>query len=313
MQTRKLGKNGPEITVIGLGAWAIGGPWVFGWGVQDDQQSIETIHKSLDLGINWIDTAAVYGLGHSETIVGQALKGKRDNVFLATKCGLVWNNKGKVRNNLKPDSIRTELENSLKRLETDYVDLYQFHWPDPNSRVEDSWHELVKLKEEGKVRYVGVSNFDVPLLEKCEAIHHVDSLQPPYSMLNRNVETGILPYCEQHGIGVIAYSPMQSGLLTGKFDKSRLAPDDWRHRSDFFKEPNLSRNLEFVDSLKPIADKYGKTVGHLAIAWVLTHSAVTAAIVGARRPEQAEENVFAADLHLSQDDLKYIEQKLNEL
>ncbi len=313
MYTRKLGKNGPEITIIGLGAWAIGGPWVFGWGEQDDQQSIETIHKSLDSGINWIDTAAVYGLGHSEKIVGQALKGKRDKVFLATKCGLVWNNKGKVRNNLKPDSIRTELENSLKRLGTDYVDLYQFHWPDPSTNVEDSWNEMIKLKEEGKARYVGVSNFDVPLLEKCEAMYHVDSLQPPYSMLNRDVEKEILPYCEKHGIGVIPYSPMQSGLLTGKFDKSRLAPDDWRHKSPYFQEPNLSRNLEFVESLKPIAEKYGKTVGHLAIAWVLKHSAVTSAIVGARRPEQATENVLAADLHLNQDDLIEIEQELNEL
>ncbi|MBD3288234.1 aldo/keto reductase, partial [candidate division KSB1 bacterium] len=310
MQTRKLGKNGPEITVIGLGTWAIGGPWQFGWGEQDDRDSILTIQKSLDLGINWVDTAPVYGFGHSEEIVCEALKGKRDKIILATKCGMVWNDRGRVNINLKPSSIRREIEDSLRRLDTDYVDLYQFHWPDPKTDVEESWQEMIKLKEEGKVRYVGVSNFDVPLLEKCMEIHHVDSLQPPYSMLERDVEKDILSYCEKNGIGVIAYSPMQAGLLTGKFDKSRLAPDDWRHKDQHFKEPNLSRNLEFVESLKPVAERHGKSIANLAVAWVLAHPAITSAIVGARNTDQAEENVLAAEIKLSEDDLNEIAQKL---
>ena len=313
MLKRKLGKNGPELTTIGLGAWAIGGPWLWGWGKQEDADSVKTIQKSLELGVNWIDTAAVYGLGHSEEIVAKAIAGNRDNVFIATKCGLAWNSKGKTRFDSTPHNIRNEIEASLRRLNTDYIDLYQIHWPDPNTPVEKSWEAMIKLKEEGKVRYLGVSNYDVALMEKCERMCHIDSLQPPYNLLSRNIETDILPFCEKHGIGVIAYSPMHSGLLSGKFDISKIAGDDWRNRGEEFKPDKLSKNLEFVESLKPIAEKYGKTVGQLAIAWVLKHSAVSAAIVGARRPEQAEENVKAGDLTIEETDILLIEDLLTQL
>ncbi len=307
MNTRQLGTDGPWLTEIGLGAWAIGGPWQWGWGAQEDEQSILTIHRALELGINWIDTAAVYGLGHSEEVVGRAIAGRREEVFIATKCGLVWDDRGRVRNNLRPESIMREAENSLRRLNVEVIDLYQIHWPDPNTPVEESWGALVRLQEKGLVRYIGVSNFDVPLLEKCEAIHHVNSLQPPYSLLRREVEVEILPWCRSHGVGVVAYSPMHSGLLTGKFDLSRLAPDDWRRKSPDFQEPQLSKNLAFVEALRPIAEKYGKTVGQLAIAWVLNHPAVTSAIVGARRPEQVEEIVGGAEWKIAAEDLQLIE------
>ncbi len=311
MQKRKLGKNGPELTTIGFGAWAIGGAWLYGWGKQDDDTSVKTIRKGLDLGINWIDTAAVYGLGHSEEVVARAIAGNRDKVFIATKCGLVWNDKGKTRFNSGPESIRNQVEESLKRLNTDYIDLYQIHWPDPKTPVEKSWEVMTWLKEEGKVRYIGVSNFDVPLIEKCERITHIDSLQPPYNLLTRDVEHKILPYCEQNGIGVIAYSPMLSGLLTGKFNIAKVAKDDWRIYGEQFKEPYLTKNLNFVDSLKPIAKKYGKTVGQLAIAWVLKHSAVTSAIVGARYPDQVTENVAAVDFEMESEDILEIEELLD--
>jgi len=314
VKQRQLGKDGPWLTEIGLGAWAIGGPWQWGWGPQDDRDSIATIQKALDLGVNWIDTAPVYGLGHSEEIVAQAIAGKRQQVFIATKCGLVWDDRGRVRNNNRPESIRRECEASLKRLNTDYIDLYQIHWPDPDTPVEDSWGEMVRLKEEGKVRYIGVSNFGVDLLEKCEAIHHVNSLQPPYSLVHRlrypEVEQEILPWCQRHGVGVVVYSPLQNGLLTGKFTRERLQqlpPDDWRRKSEFFQEPLFSQILEFVEALKPIAEKYGKTLTELAIAWVLQNPAVTAAIVGARRPEQVKEQVGASGWTLDADDLEAIE------
>ena len=313
MQKRKLGKNGPELTTIGLGAWAIGGPWLWGWGEQDDEISIKTIHEALDLGINWIDTAAVYGYGHSEEVVARAIVGNRDDVFVATKCGLVWNNKGKTRIDLTPFSIRNEVESSLRRLDTDYIDLYQIHWSDPKTPVEKSWEVMIKLKEEGKVRYLGVSNFDVPLMEKCEEMFHIDSLQPPYNLLTRDIEREILPFCEENGIGVIAYSPMSSGLLTGKFDISKIAKDDWRNWGEEFKEPNLSKNLEFVEQLRPIAEKYDKTVGQLAIAWVLKHSALTVAIVGARHPEQVLENVEATEFEIGEEDILGIEDLLGQL
>ncbi len=308
MNKRQLGENGPWLTEIGLGAWAIGGPWRWGWGPQDDRDSVATIHKALELGINWIDTAAVYGLGHSEEVVGKAIAGRRDEVFIATKCGLVWDDRGRVRNNLRPESIVREAENSLRRLNIEVIDLYQIHWPDPHTPVEESWGAMVRLQEKGLVRYIGVSNFDIPLLEKCEAIHHVNSLQPPYSLLRREVEAEILPWCQSHGVGVVAYSPMHSGLLTGKFDLARLAPDDWRRQSPDFQEPQLSKNLAFVDALRPLAKKYGKTVAQLAIAWVLNNSAVTSAIVGARRPEQVEEIVGGADWQIDSEDLQRIEQ-----
>ena len=310
MNKRKLGINGPELTEIGLGAWAIGGPWQWGWGPSDDNESINTIHAALDAGINWIDTAASYGLGHSEEIVGKALKGKRDQIFIATKCGIAWNNKNKIRHDLTPLNIRRELEASLSRLQTDVIDLYQFHWPDPKTKIYNSWREVVKLKEEGKIHWIGVSNFDVPLLQKCEKIHHVDSLQPPYNMLNRDVESEILPYCQKNGIGVVPYSPMNSGLLSGKFDINKLAPDDWRRKSPKFMEPQLAGNLALVEKLRGIALKYDKTVGQLAVAWVLKHPAVTSAIVGARRVEQVQQNILAADWKIEQDDLKEIENLL---
>ena len=309
MQKRKLGKNGPELTVIGFGAWAIGGTWRYGWGEQDDETSIKTIRKGFDLGINWIDTAAVYGLGHSEEVVARANSGNRNNIFVATKCGLVWNSKGKIKYNSSPGSIRSQVEESLQRLKTDYIDLFQIHWPDPKTPVEESWEAMTKLKEEGKVRYIGVSNFDVPMMKKCERISHIDSLQPPYNLLTRDVEDDVLPYCEKNGTGVIAYSPMASGLLTGKFNIAKVAKNDWRNYGEQFKEPNLTKNLNFVDSLKTIAKKYSKTIGQLAIAWVLKHSAVTSAIVGARHPNQITENVGAVDFAIENENIL----KINEL
>lgn len=314
MNVIKLGRGGPEITEIGLGTWAIGGGWKHGWGAQDDKESVEAIHRSLDLGVNWIDTAAVYGLGRSERVVGEALKGRRDKVILATKCGLIWDDQGEVSRDLRPESIRREIEASLKRLQTDYVDLYQFHWPDTDTHVpvEASWQEMVRLRQEGKVRYCGVSNFDVRLLQRCEAIHHVASLQPPYNMLRREVEEEILPYCRQHGIGVVAYSPMYSGVLTGKFDPSRLKEGDWRLTAGGFTGPGLARNLAFVDAVRPIADRYGKTAGHLAVAWVLMNSAVTSAIVGARRTDQAAENVGGSGWRIEPEDMRLIEEAYAE-
>ncbi len=312
LKTRTLGKLGPQLTEIGFGAWAIGGPWEYGWGLVDDDQSIKAIHRALELGINWIDTAAVYGLGHSEEIVAQALKGKRKEIFLATKCGMVWDDSRRVKIHASPKSIRKEIDDSLIRLQTDYIDLYQIHWHDPETSVEESWGTLVRLKEEGKVRCIGVCNYDVPLLEKCHAIAQVQSLQPPYSLLRRQIEKEILPYCLKNNIGVVAYSPMQAGLLSGKFDISRLAPDDWRRKGKYFQEPNLSKALSFVERIRPIADKYNKTVGQLAVAWVLNHPATTSAIVGARTQQQVEENICAAELIIKISDIKLINQALAE-
>jgi len=313
VKKRILGKNGPQLSEIGFGAWAIGGPWEYGWGPVDDTESIKAIHRAIDLGINWIDTAAVYGLGHSEEVVAKALKGKRKEIFLATKCGMIWDAKGHVTIHASASSIRKEIEASLKRLITDYIDLYQIHWPDPETPVEESWGELVRLREEGKVRYIGVCNYDVPLLEKCNAIAPVQSLQPPYSMLRRQIEREILPYCLKNEIGVVAYSPLQSGLLTGNFDIKRLAPDDWRRKNKYFQEPYLSKALSFVEKLKPIAEKYHKTVSQLAVAWVLKNPAVTSAIVGARKVEQVEENVGAAGFVISDSDMLLIKHELEDL
>lgn len=312
MNKRKLGKNGPELSEIGLGAWAIGGAWKFGWGPSDDKESIRTIHRALDLGINWIDTAAAYGLGHSEEVVGKAIKDRRDQVYVATKCGLVWNAKGQVWNDISRRSIRQEIEASLKRLNLDVIDLYQIHWPYANQSEKQAWHELVKLKKEGKVRWLGVSNFDVTLLKNCEKIHHIDSLQPPYNLLRREVESEIVPFCQQNGIGVIAYSPMMSGLLSGRFDITKLANDDWRRRDPFFQEPGLSKHLDFVNRLRQIAQKYDKTVGQLAVAWVLRQPALTAAIVGARRVDHVEQNVKASGWTLDDEDLEQIDRLLRD-
>lgn len=309
-ETRKLGSNGPEITTVGFGAWAAGGPWLVGWGPQDDDDSIAAIRRYLELGGNWIDTAAIYGLGHSEEVVGRAVRDlPREEILIFTKCGRVPDDEGKPHGNLRPESIRREMDDSLRRLGVEYVDLYQIHWPDTETGtpIEESWGVMAELQQAGKARYLGVSNFDVALLEKCEAIRHVDSLQPPYSLLKRDVEAEVLPWCKANGTGVIVYSPMQNGLLSGSFDLNRVAEDDWRRRNPMFQEPQFSKNLEFVERLRPVAERNGKTVGQLAIAWTLSNPAVTGAIVGARRPEQVEENVQAMGYHLSEGDVAEIE------
>jgi len=315
LPTRLLGSSGLNITTLGFGSWAVGGGgWSYGWGPQDDAQSIATMRRAIDLGINWIDTAAVYGLGHSEQVVGQFLRelppSKRPFIF--TKCGLIWDEKNPMvepRRVLKPESIRRECEASLRRLGIDRIDLYQFHWPDPETPVEESWSEMDKLVKEGKVHAAGVSNFSVDLLERCEAIRHVDSLQPPFSLINRKAAEKEIPWCEKHNTGVICYSPMQSGLLTDNFTASRvarLAPDDWRRRSPEFNEPNLSRNLALRDALRPIAERHGTTVSAVAIAWTLAWPGVTGAIVGARTPQQVDGWIQAAYLQLSVADLEEI-------
>ena len=308
MNTRQLGTNGPFLSEIGFGAWAIGGDWEYGWGKVDDDESIAVIHKALDLGINWIDTAAVYGLGHSEEVVGKAIAGKRERVFVATKCAQVWDEKKNVRTHARPASIRTEIEASLRRLRTDYVDLYQIHWPDRHTPVEESWSEMVRLKQEGKSRFIGVSNFGADLLSRCERIGHVQSLQPIYNILERDIESEILPYCRSNGIGVVAYSPMQSGLLTGSFNKQKLEPTDWRiTHSEKFREPKFSRGLRVVEAVRPIAAKYRKTVGQLAIAWVLMNSGVTGAIVGAKHPAQVEQNAEGGGWKIDPGDMAEID------
>jgi aryl-alcohol dehydrogenase-like predicted oxidoreductase len=311
MQKRQLGKNGPELSIIGLGAWAIGGSWAWGWGENDDQESIRTIQRAIDLGVNWIDTAPIYGHGHSEKIVGQAIKGRRDKVFIATKCGLVWDDQRRIRNDITAKSIRQEVEASLERLGVDVIDLYQIHWPYANHSEAEAWRELSKLKKEGKVRWIGVSNFDVPLLTQCEKINHIDSLQPPYSLFDRHIEENILPFCKQNNIGVIPYSPMFSGLLSGRFDRAKLAEDDWRTKNDMFNEPQLSQNLEFVNKLRTIADKYNKTVGHIAVAWILAQPGITSAIVGARTVQHIEENVLVDEIMLTAEDFVFINEALN--
>jgi aryl-alcohol dehydrogenase-like predicted oxidoreductase len=310
MNTKQLGKSDLYITPIGFGAWAIGGSgWEFGWGEQDDKASIAAIHRALELGVNWIDTAAVYGMGHSEEVVAAALKswsGPRPYVF--TKCGLLWDDKGYVNRNLRADSIRRECENSLRRLKVDKIDLYQIHWP--TEQLEEGWGEMARLQKEGKVRWIGVSNFDAGQMRRAAKIATITSVQPPYSLVRREVEADVLPYAYLHNIGVIVYSPMQSGLLTGAMTRERIAklPDsDWRSRDPEFREPKLSKNLRLVDRLRGIAEKYGRPVGQVAVAWVLRKPAVTSAIVGARSPQQVEQNVGAAELYLTDDDIAKIE------
>lgn len=314
MDTRTLGTTGEEITTIGLGTWAIGGGgWQFGWGPQDDARSIEAIHRALDLGINWIDTARVYGLGHSEEIVGRAIADRRDDVILATKCGRQWNEDGTIFGRLSAASVRKECESSLRRLGVDVIDLYQIHWPDPDSEIEEAWTEIARLIDEGKVRYAGVSNFNLRQLKRVQKIHSVASLQPPYNMLERDVEEALLPYCKENGIGVVVYSPMMSGLLTGKFSEDRmesLAEDDWRHRNRHFVQPEFSVNLELVERLRRIARKLELSVPQLAIAWTLRRPEVTSAIVGARRPDQIEETAAAGNVELGKEVVAEIERLL---
>ena len=314
LPTRQLGSTDLNITRVGFGAWATGGGgWAFGWGPQDDDQSIAAINRALELGVNWIDTAAVYGLGHSEEVVGRVLKQRKgaDRPYVFTKCGLVWDAKDRTkepRRILTPASIRKECEASLRRLGIERIDLYQFHWPDDDTgtSVEESWRMMVQLQDEGKVRAIGVSNFDVSLLRKTEAVHHVDSLQPPFSLIRREMAASEIPWCRANRTGVIAYSPMQSGILTESFTADRvqkMAADDWRTRSANFQTPKLERNLALRDALIPIARRHDTTVSALAIAWTLVWPGVTGAIVGARSAEQVDGWIGAATLELDAGDL----------
>jgi aryl-alcohol dehydrogenase-like predicted oxidoreductase len=314
MQTRQLGNSDLQITRVGYGAWAIGGSgWQFAWGSQDDNDSIAAIHRSLELGVNWIDTAAVYGLGHSEEIVAKALKtwsGPRPYVF--TKCGRLWDEKGNVRGDLSSDSIRREIEDSLRRLSTDVIDLYQIHWPpSPDSlELEEGWATLADLKRQGKVRWIGVSNFNAGHLKRAQAIAPVTSLQPPYSLIHRDVEAETLPYCLHENIGVIVYSPMASGLLTGAMTRERAAnlpKDDWRRNNANFNEPKLSKNLALVERLRDIGKRHGRSPGEVAIAWTLKNPAVTAAIVGGRNASQADGVMRAGELSLTDEEVSEIE------
>jgi len=316
MQTNRLGWTDLELTTIGLGTWAMGGGgWSFAWGPQDDEESISTIHRTIELGINWIDTAPVYGLNHAEKVVGKALKGLKEKPIIATKCGRVWDEDGNISGCLKKDSIHSEVEESLGRLGIDVIDLYQIHWPIPDEDIEEAWGAIADLIREGKVRYGGVSNFSVEQLKRIHPIHPVASIQPPYSILVRDIEHELLSFCEENNIGVIAYSPMQKGLLTGTFTSERmqnLPEDDHRRRDPMFQEPELSNNLAFVEKLYSIAEKKGKTVAQLAISWVLRRPEVTAAIVGARHPFQIEETVVAGELMLSKEDIVAIDILLDE-
>jgi aryl-alcohol dehydrogenase-like predicted oxidoreductase len=314
VRTRRLGSTDLELTAVGFGAWAIGGPWKFGWGEVDDHESVLAIGHALDHGVNWIDTAAVYGLGHSEEVVGRAIRGRSDRPFVFTKCGRSWYGRpdGEIVNDLRPASIRHECEQSLHRLGVGSIDLYQIHWPDwsTGTPLEESWATMAALVEEGKARSIGVSNFDVEQLERCEAIRHVDSLQPPLSLLDRGARATVVAWAKSHGTGVITYSPMASGLLTGTFDRDRIAamdPGDWRRHSPIFQEPLLGRGLELVERLQPIADRLGVGVGALAVAWVLAQAGVTAAIVGARLPHQVDGWLPAADLELDAETLGEID------
>jgi aryl-alcohol dehydrogenase-like predicted oxidoreductase len=311
MPTRKLGNSDLQITTVGYGAWAIGGSgWQFAWGAQNDDDSIAAIHRALSLGVNWIDTAAVYGLGHSEEVVARALEGVHDRPYVFTKCSMVWGENRQIGHSLKAESIRRECEASLRRLRLDAIDLYQVHWPDPDEEIEEGWATLAALKKEGKLRHIGVSNFSVAQMKRAGAIAPITSLQPRYSLLHREIEPDILPFVARENIGVIAYSPMASGLLTGAMTRERIAglpADDWRKRHPDFQEPRLSRNLQLVSLLRTIGKRHGHTPAEVAIAWVLRHPAVTAAIVGARRPSQVRGVVGAAPFRLSPREVAEVE------
>ncbi len=300
-----------HLTPIGIGAWAMGGGgWAFAWGPQDDSDSVAAIHAALDTGVNWIDTAAVYGLGHSEEVVARALKGRSHRPYVFTKCERVWNERREISKSLKAESIRREVEASLRRLETDTIDLYQIHWPEPDEDVEEGWTTMAQLQQEGKVRWIGVSNFNLDHLRRAQAIAPITSLQPPYSILAREIEESILPYTAAHGIGVIVYSPMKSGLLSGAMTRERVAAmpaDDFRRRVPSFQEPLLTRNLELAELLRAIGLRHGRTPGEVAIAWTLRHPAVTAAIVGMRSASQVEGVIGAAEFRLSPGEVEEIE------
>lgn len=314
METRKLGNSDLEITPVGFGAWAIGGSgWEFAWGAQDDKDSIAAIHRALEMGVNWVDTAAVYGLGHSETVVARALKewhGSKPCIF--TKCAMRWNEQGKITKEYSAASIRRECEDSLGRLQVNTIDLYQIHWPpeDNGPGLEEAWQTLAALKKEGKIRWIGVSNFNVAQIKRAEKIAPVTSHQPPYSLLRRKIEDEILPYCQKQGIGVISYAPMTSGLLTGAMTRERAAAlptDDFRSRNPEFREPRLSKNLELVERLRQVGARHGRGPGEVAIAWVLRHPAITGAIVGARNAKQVEGILCGGELKLAPDEIAEIE------
>ena len=311
MEKKRLGNSDMELTPIGIGAWAMGGGgWAFAWGPQDDGDSIAAIHAALDAGVNWIDTAAVYGLGHSEEVVARALAGRANRPYVFTKCERVWNEKGEISGSLKAESVRRECEDSLRRLKVDAIDLYQIHWPEPDAEIEEGWTTMAKLQEEGKVRWIGVSNYDARQLERCRNIAPVTSLQPPYSAVSPEVEEELLPYCQRHGIGAIAYSPMKSGLLTGTMTKERVAafpPDDFRRKALNFLEPRLSRNLELAELMKRMGARHGRTAGEVALAWVLRNPAITAAIVGMRSAAQVQGVVGALEFRLSAEEIAEID------
>ncbi|MGA9775495.1 MAG: aldo/keto reductase [Candidatus Dormiibacterota bacterium] len=316
LRKRELGGTGMEITTLGFGAWAVGGAgWAFSWGSQDDKQSVAAIRRALDLGINWIDTAAVYGLGHSEEVVARALEGipDSDRPFVFTKCGLVWDESDHAKEPSevgRPESIRREIEASLRRLQVERIDLYQMHWPaEDGTPLEDYWGCLLDLQREGKVRAVGLSNHDLVQLEAAERVGHVDSLQPPFSLIKRQAGADVVPWCRQNRTGVIVYSPMQAGLLTGAFSLGRaasLGPGDWRSRDPEFQGDRLARNLGLAEALRPVAARHGQSVAAVAVAWTLAWQGVTGAIVGARSPEQVEGWIAAGQLQLGTDDLDEI-------
>ena len=314
MQTRRLGDSDLEITPIGIGAWAMGGgDWAFSWGRQEDVDSVAAIHAALDAGVNWIDTAAVYGLGHSEEVVGKAIAVRAHRPYVFTKCSLVWNDQREIGHSLKAASVRRELEASLRRLRVDVIDLYQIHWPDPEPEMEEGWQTLAQFQKEGKVRHVGVSNFNVTQMKRVARIAPIASLQPNYNIVTRDIEKDVLPFCREQHIGVIVYSPMKSGLLTGKMTRERIAslpPDDFRPRTASFKEPLLSRNLGLVEVLRGIGERYGRAPGEVAIAWTLRDPVVTGAIVGMRSAEQAKQIVRSAEFRLTADEILEIERYL---
>jgi len=311
METKRLGNSDMQLTRIGIGAWAMGGGgWKFAWGPQDDNESIAAIRTALDAGVNWIDTAAVYGLGHSEEVVARALEGVARKTYVFTKCERTWNEQREISPRLKADSVRRELEASLRRLKLDVIDLYQIHWPEPDEDIEEGWQTLARLKEEGKVRWIGVSNFNAAQMERARRIAPITSLQPPYNLLTRAVEESHLPYALGNGIGVIVYSPMKSGLLTGAMTRERIAAmpdDDFRRNVAAFREPQLSRNLEFAELLKRIGARHGVSAGVVAIAWTLRHPAVTAAIVGMRSAGQAKGVLPALEFRLHEGEAEEME------
>ncbi len=310
-QLKKLGNSDLAITSLGVGAWAMGGGgWQFAWGEQDDADSIAAIRAALDAGMNWIDTAAIYGLGHSEEVVSRALHGLSSHPYIFTKCERRWDENGRIFGALKAESIRKECEASLRRLKIEQIDLYQVHWPDPDEDVEEGWTEMARLQHEGKVRWIGVSNFNVAQMRRAMQIAPITSLQPPYSLLARKAEAEILPFAREHGIGVIVYSPMRAGMLTGKMTRERalhLPKDDWRSRDKDFQEPKLSRNLELVETLKKIGERHGRTPGEVALAWTLNNPAVTGAIVGLRRADQVAGVAGALSFRLQPSEISEIE------